>query len=311
LILVENGSLPHTEDTAMTEGRIGFIGLGMMGTAMAARLQDAQQPLAVYNRTPEKATSLLARGAIWCSSPGDIASSCKIIISMVSTSEVLEELSLGPYGITQGAKPGFVHADCSTVSPAVVARLAAAYHAHGGSFLHVPVLGSVTQAAEGKLLLFAGGPEEAFRRIEKILQILGTHIWRFEEPSQASQAKLICNLFIAGMITTLAEGFVFAEKAGLSPQIILEILHHSALDAPMYQSKGASMLAGNFTPRFFLELMLKDINLMLEAARHLGVSLPSIEVSRQLYQKARNRGLGKEDYSALLKVLRNAGTDPP
>lgn len=282
---------------------VGFIGLGLMGAPMAARILKAGHSLAVHNRTREKARKLLENGARWCDSPRAAAQKSEIIFTMISNSEVLEITALGTEGILAGLKSGGIHIDMSTVAPAVTRRLAKEYSAKGSFFLHSPVLGSIPQATDGTLLLFVGGEETAFLRVEPILKTLGSKIWRFEKVEQATHTKLLCNFFIATMISTLAQALVFAKKASVNPRTFLEILGSSALNAPMYQTKGASIIERNFTPRFFLEHMLKDINLLVEAAGSLGVSMPSGEIAQALFSQAMNAGLAKEDYSSVAKIL--------
>lgn len=279
---------------------VGFIGLGLMGLPMAQRLLRAGYPVNVYNRTRQKAERLLSQGAVWCDSAAEVARRSEIVFTMISTSEVLKVLSAE---IRPALGEGSIHIDTSTVSPSLTAELYQEYRAEGKHFIHSPVLGSIPQAMEGTLLLFVGGDDDAYSRSEEALKVLGKQVWRFSKVDQASHTKLLCNLFIAGMITTLAQAIVFARRAEVDPRTLLDILPHSALNAPMYQSKGRSIIEDNFTPRFFLDHMLKDINLMLDAAEKLGAPLPAIEVAQELFAKASQVGLGKEDYSAVVKVL--------
>ena len=279
---------------------IGFIGLGMMGLPMARRIHDAGYPLRVYNRTRQKADSLASQGAILCDSPTSVAQGCEFVLSMVSTSDVLMEVAKKAL---KGMEDGKVYIDMSTVSPAATKQLDINFKNAGKHFLHSPVLGSIPQATEGTLLLFVGGDQEACTQSEPILNILGKEVWRFDDVAQATHAKLLCNMFIAGMMTTLVQALAFAEKAGVDRRLLLDILSHSALNSPMYQTKGASIIDRNFAPRFFLDHMLKDINLILEAGRELGAPLPAVEVSQELFAKASHLGLGKEDYSAVYKII--------
>lgn len=285
--------------------RVGFIGLGMMGSAMAERLEESGHVLSVYSRTRDHALSFLERGATWCDHPAEVARSTPLVLSMLSTPAVLEEIALGEQGILSGLPEGGIHVDFSTVSPAVTDRLEHLYAQRSRWFLYCPVLGSVPQAREGSLLLFAGGPQHAFKASEPILGLLGKRIWTFEHAQEAAYLKLLCNSFIAGTMTTLAQALVVARTSGLEPSLLLEVLSHSALNSPMIQTKGASVLAGNFAPRFFAEHMLKDITLLLEAAHQLGCKLPALEASKHLYEEAVAAGLGKDDYSAILKILEN------
>ena len=289
---------------------IGFVGLGLMGTPMATRLRKAGFPLAAYNRTKKKSLSLVEAGAMWCASPKEVAERSEIVISMLSNSEALSECALGNNGVLTGVQKGSVHVDMSTVSPAITKELGKRYRKAGCSFLHSPVLGSVPQATDGSLLLFVGGDEVAYLRAESVLKTLSSNIWRFKKPEQASHMKLLCNMFIAGMGATLAQALVYAKKADVDPYVLLDVLNHSALNAPMYQTKGKSILERNFVPRFFVEHMLKDINLMLQAGKDIDVPLPSTEAAQKLFAEAAQAGFLKEDYSAVIKVLeRRAGIE--
>ncbi|MGA9407913.1 MAG: NAD(P)-dependent oxidoreductase [Bacteroidota bacterium] len=289
---------------------LGFIGLGLMGSPMAARLLNAGYPLSVFNRTKEKAAGLVKRGARWCQSPNEVAEHSDIVFSMLSNSEALAETATGNGGIIHGLRKGAAHVDMSTVSPVTTAELSVEYTKRGCFFLHSPVLGSVPQATDGSLLLFVGGSDEAYRSAGPFLKLLGGNIWRFERPEQASYTKLLCNLFIGGMGTTLAQALVLAQKADVNPETLLDIIGHSSLSAPMYQTKGMSMLERNFSPRFFVEHMLKDINLILDSGKRLSVPLPGVEVARTLFSEAAAAGFAHEDYSAVVKVLeRKAGVE--
>ena len=290
--------------------RVGFVGLGMMGSAMAERIEKSGYALAVYSRTREHTTAFVKRNAVLCETPASAGRSCGIVLSMISNSSVLESISLGSEGILSGLPVGGIHVDMSTVSPEVTGLLEETYAERSRFFLHCPVLGSVPQAAEGSLLLFAGGAEEPFRAVEPILTKLGRRIWRFEQAAHASTLKLVCNSFIAGMITTLAQALVVARAAGLSGETLLEVVGQSAFNSPMLQAKGASMLARNFAPRFFAEHMLKDISLLLDSATSLGCHLPALEAARLLYEGAVAEGLGKEDYSTLIKILEKGSRLP-
>jgi 3-hydroxyisobutyrate dehydrogenase-like beta-hydroxyacid dehydrogenase len=292
---------------------IGFVGLGMMGSAMAERLETSGFRLAVYSRTREHALPFVERGAKLCDTPGATAKAAPLVLSMISTSEVLESIALGTEGILGSLPEDGIHIDLSTVSPEITARLEELYAKRGVSFIHCPVLGSVPQAADGTLLLFAGGAEQPFRKAESVLKRLGSRIWRFEGAAQATYLKLLCNSFIAGTMTTLAQALVVARASGVQAETLLEVIGRSAFNSTMVQNKGASVLSRNFKPRFFAEHMLKDVTLLLDAAHQLGCHLPALEATRHLYEKAVASGLGKEDYSTLIKILENEAklTSPP
>jgi 3-hydroxyisobutyrate dehydrogenase-like beta-hydroxyacid dehydrogenase len=283
--------------------KIGFVGLGLMGTPMVVRLLKAGYQLSVFNRTKHKADSLIAQGVFWCESPSKVASEAGIVFSMITNSSALEEISLGDNGILSGLKKGGIHIDCSTVSPEITQRLEEEYRTKGCYFLHSPVLGSVPQVVEGSLLLFVGGEKAAFKRAESVLRCFGNKIWHFERVEKATIIKLLCNSFISGMVIVLTQALVLAKKAEVSPKTFLEIIGNSQLNAPTYQTKGASIIERNFTPRFFVEHLMKDINLVLDVAKAFGVSMPVSETAQELFIQAIEAGLAKEDYSAIIKVL--------
>ncbi|MBI5464754.1 MAG: NAD(P)-dependent oxidoreductase [Ignavibacteriales bacterium] len=279
---------------------VGFVGLGLMGAAMADRLEKAGYRLAIYNRTKSKAQRFITRGAVWCDSPRAVAEQCDVVFTMISTPAVLEIVAKE---IRAGLKQGGIHVDCSTVSPDVTRSLEQAYDRAGCHFLHAPVLGSVPQVVEGSLLFFVGGKDEPFRRVEPMLKTIGSTMWRFERVEQATTVKLICNSFIAGMIGVLTQALVFAKQAGIEQRAIVDIIGHSAMRAPMYETKGNQIIARNFTPRFFVEHLLKDVNLFIEAGKSIHAPVVLAEVIQRLFSRAIEMGLAQEDYSAVVKVL--------
>jgi 3-hydroxyisobutyrate dehydrogenase len=282
---------------------IGFIGLGMMGKPMALRLLSKGFSLHVYNRTKDKAREILEKGAIWCESPSVVMEKSQIVISMITDSEALEEIVNRNDGLLAGATREKIHIDMSTVSPATTKKLERSYSERGAVFLHAPVLGSVPQASDGSLLIFVGGNPIAAHRCEAILSALGRRVWHFEDIQQSGHLKLICNLFIASMITTLSEGLVLGKTVGIPAATVLDVLKDSALGAPMYRTKGEAIRRRNFAPRFRLAHMLKDLDLIREAAESVGAPLPTVTVIRDLFLDASKKGDQSEDYSAVVKVL--------
>lgn len=284
--------------------RIGFIGLGTMGRPMAERLLKAGFDLVVYNRTSEKTETLMRRGALRVDAPRAVVETCDATITMVSDNQALTDVVIGQNGLYMGLRAGKIHIDMSTISPALARKLDRLYQAKDASFLHAPVLGSKQQAVEGTLLIFAGGSSQAFQQCQRIFQALGQRTWSFPKVTQATFLKLICNQFIAGMITALAQGLVLGQKAELDVETLLSVLEASALNAPMYQNKAQKISRRGFSEaNFFVMHMLKDIDLILEAGRELGVPLPGMAPVRELFVAAEGLGYGQEDYSAVIKVL--------
>jgi 3-hydroxyisobutyrate dehydrogenase len=280
--------------------KIGFIGTGIMGFPMAKRLLAMDGGLAVYNRTPEKAKPLIEMGASLFDSPAALANNCQLVFSMVSNDSALTVIS---EEVMKHLPPEGMHVDCSTVSGLLTSQLENTYASHNRIFLHSPVLGSYPQAESGTLLLFVGGNKTISEKITPILKAFGQTIWYFEKAEQATYTKLIMNSFIAGMAMTLIQGLMLATKTGVGGKIILDILQHSAMNAQMFQTKGTSILDRNFTPRFFVENLLKDVNLMISEADRLQSPAYAAKSAKTILENAVAMGLAKEDYIAIAKVI--------
>jgi 3-hydroxyisobutyrate dehydrogenase-like beta-hydroxyacid dehydrogenase len=287
--------------------RIGFIGLGLMGSVMVRRLLSAGFQVAIWNRTREKAAELLRAGATWSDSPEELAAGSTIVVSMLTTSQVVEEMA----GRIRGASAkGGIHVDCSTIAPSTTQRLADLAGAEDKGFVHAPVLGSVPQLTEGSLVIFAGGRGDHVKRVLPVLTAFGQRVFEFPTVTQATNTKLLANFFIASMISTLAQGIMFARGAGIEVTTFLEILGLSALNAPMYQAKGPAMAKGEYPARFYLEHMHKDVHLAAASAESMHVTLPSMPMLKDLFNRAMEMGLAKSDYSAVLEALDGLQTAP-
>jgi len=286
----------------------GFIGLGIIGLPMAERLLGKGVPLTVWNRTAEKAEALQTRGARLAASPRELAQRCDVVITMVTDGPALEDVTCRADGVSAGLRVGGVHCDMSTIDLDTTRRMVAHHASRGTRFVHAPVLGSKRAAAAGSLLIFAGGPPAAREKCAPAFAALGQKTWQWDEPEKATATKLACNLLLAGMMEQFSESLVFAKKAGVEPATLLEIIYSSALAASMYQTKGEAMVRGSFVPNFYLRNMLKDLNLVAQAAGQLGVNLPGTRAVREAFAAAAKSGLSEQDYSAVFEWLKkNAG----
>ncbi|CUS99907.1 glyoxylate/succinic semialdehyde reductase [Candidatus Chrysopegis kryptomonas] len=283
--------------------KLGFIGLGIMGEMMAKRLLNNGFELVIYNRTKDKISKLDVSGFTIANSPSEVAKNCDVVISMLADSRAVEEVVFGTNGIFASIREGLIHIDMSTISPATTKKLYNEYKSHKSYFIHAPVLGSKTQAGDGTLLIFAGGDKEAIEKCEEIFKVLGKRLWIFDSVEKATNLKLAMNSMIATMIIALSQAFVLAEKSGISKETVLEVLENSALNSAMYQSKGKTIIDGNFAPNFYVKHILKDINLALETGQDLKVPLPILSAIRELYVSAISKGYENEDYSAVYKVI--------
>ena len=286
--------------------QIGFIGLGHMGQPMARRLLGAGFDLAVYNRTPAKAESLVKSGATAVDSPAEVAVRSEIAFSMVADDDALKEVALGERGVLKGARAGLVYVDMSTVSPAASAEVADACSRAEVRFLRAPVTGSTALAEAGALGILASGPRSAFDSAADALRAMGSTLFYLGPADEARYMKLALNTVIGTTMAALAEALVLGEKAGLEWGQMLEIFAGSAVGSPFVKYKAQQLANRNLAPAFSASLMRKDYDLALAAARDLQVATPLSSLSRQLFQATIGSGWGELDFAAVLLFIEQA-----
>jgi len=287
----------------LTMRALGFIGLGRMGTPMARRLLRAGHRLTVYNRTREKAEPLIAEGARWADSPRAVAQASEVVFLMLADSAASEAMLAGPNGVLEGAHPGLLIVDMSTIAPAVSRRLAEQAAQRGVRMLDAPVSGSVGPATEGALTIFVGGPREAFEAVEDLLRVLGRNIHYVGENGMGCAVKLAVNLILGVSMQALGEAFALGARAGIPPQQLWGILQDLAVISPAQRNKGGKIVEGDFTPSFALRLMEKDLSLIVEFGRQIGAPTPLAAVAQQTFLIAREHGWAEADYSAIAAWL--------
>src|SRR5580700_5382237 len=281
---------------------IGFIGLGAMGSRIAGRLLDDHE---VYgtNRTADKAAQLIKRGMAWRDTPREVAAEAELIFSMVTDDAALKAIAEGPDGILAGLKPGQVYIDMSTVSPRASRDIAERARSLGASMLDAPVSGSVTAAEEGTLAIMVGGPQDAFRSVEPLLQELGHNVTYVGGNGQGLMLKLAINISLAAQMLAFSEGVLLAERGGIDPELAAKVMASSPIGSPMLQARAPLMLSLPEQARFDVRLMHKDIGLVLETARALGVPVPSAEATDGVLARAEELGYGRRDITAFFEVL--------
>ena len=282
---------------------VGFLGLGTMGSLMAANLLKAGASLTVWNRTPSKMEPLLRAGAKAGKGPAQVAAESDIVIMMVSRPQDAEELALKPDGILDGIAPGSILIDMSTVSPATSRKLAGAMATKRAEFLDAPVVGSKGPAAEGTLVILVGGLPQTVQRARPVLQAMGKTIVHAGNVGAGSTMKLATNLMLAHLMAGFAEAVTLLRAAGVEPKKYLEVLHASPFHSPWYQTKGATLLKEDYSTHFALKHMRKDAELMTALAKELEANLPVTEAVRRLFADAEAAGRGEEDYSAIYAQL--------
>ena len=291
--------------TAAAARKIGFIGLGLMGKPMAMNLLKAGHSLTVWNRTTARASELVAAGAVLAKTPREVAEASEVLITIVSDPPALESVLWGTPGKEDGAlgglKAGSIYMDSSTVSPALVKKVAAACRERGVGFLDAPVTGGDWGAREGNLVFMIGGDAEALQDMEPILKVIGKK-WFHLGPNGAGQTiKLAMNAILALEVAGVAEAIGLVTRAGLSGEQLAEVLQSSMGRSGLLDVKTPLMLKGDFKPSFPLRLMHKDLGLALELGNQLGVALPTTAAAREVYNYVKGESKEDLDYSAVMK----------
>jgi 3-hydroxyisobutyrate dehydrogenase len=286
-----------------SEVPIGFIGLGVMGSAMAARLLAAGHPLRVHTRTREKAEPLLELGAVWKPDPAALAASARVVVTMLGFPEDVEAVYLGERGLLKAAAPGTLLVDMTTSRPSLAQRIHEEAGRRGLGALDAPVSGGDVGAREGKLSIMVGGDVEDFNSVLPVLRHLGTRITLLGGPGNGQRVKL-CNQ-IAGFGSTLGacEALAFAVRAGLDATKVLEAIGAGAASSWALANLAPRILAGNFAPGFFIRHFLKDINLALEEAEAMHLTVPGLTLARELYGMLEKVGLGDKGTQALYLLM--------
>jgi 3-hydroxyisobutyrate dehydrogenase-like beta-hydroxyacid dehydrogenase len=288
--------------------KVGFIGIGAMGTPMCENLLKAGLPLTVFDRLAERCAPFAARGVAVASSCAEVARASDVVITMIG--QVAEELEvvLGPKGVLEGAHAGLVVIDSSTVGIAASRRMAAAAQENGVAFLDATVSGSTGPAREGKLTFMVGGDRAALERVMPVLLAMGERVHHVGPSGAGSAMKVIVNLMIGMTVLTVAETLTLGRQAGLDPHQMLEILGQTAVSSPHLKNKGRMMIERDFSPSFALKYMQKDFDLIMQAAHDLRTPLFTSAIAHQVYTAANVAGYGDLDYSAVVQFLEAAAS---
>jgi 2-hydroxy-3-oxopropionate reductase len=282
---------------------IGFIGLGIMGRPMAKNLLKAGYPLVVHNRSRAAVDDLVGLGARAATSPREVAAQCEVLITMLPNSPDVELVALGKDGIIEGARPGLVFVDMSTISPIVSQQVGKALGARGVAMLDAPVSGGEKGAVEGTLSIMVGGDRAVFDRVLPIFQAMGRTITHLGPLGFGGFTKLANQIIVAVNLTALGEALTLARKAGLDRELTLKALAGGLAGSRCLDQKAPNYLSGSYQPGFKIDLHFKDLGLIMEAARALGVPLPTTAVVQELFKALRVKGRGGLDHSAVITLL--------
>lgn len=282
---------------------VGFVGLGTMGAPMAWNIRNAGFDLHVYNRSHAPAEPFRDAGVPVHATPGSLAQAVQTMVIMVTGPEALGDVVNGPDGLVHGLRPGSVVINMSTVSPEATLDAAQAVEAVQGQFVDAPVSGTRTPAEDGTLTVLAGADQDVLEQARPVLESMSKTIVHCGAVGQGTDMKHVVNLLLGAMMQAFSESLVLGRKRGLDPATMVEAITSGATDSPLYRLKGAAIQAGNFTSNFALELLLKDLDLVLQAGRHAGAYLPVAAATREAASAARARGHGDQDMAALIRLL--------
>jgi 2-hydroxy-3-oxopropionate reductase len=287
----------------MSQPRIGFIGLGIMGKPMARNLMKAGFPLVVHNRTRAKEDELVKQGAVPAASPKDVAQAADVIITMLPNSPDVEQVVLGPNGVKEGVRAGQLFIDMSTINPIVSQNIAKELSSVEVAMVDAPVSGGEKGAIDATLSIMAGGEPQDFERALPIFNALGKTVTHMGPLGSGGFTKLANQIIVAINLTAIGEALVFGTKAGVDPQKMIRALSGGLAGSKCLDQKSEKILSGDFAPGFKIDLHSKDLSLITDAARSVGVPIPTAAFVEQLFAALRVRGRGGMDHSAVITIF--------
>ncbi|MGQ9822191.1 MAG: NAD(P)-dependent oxidoreductase [Thermogutta sp.] len=293
--------MPHVAEPGKT--RIGWIGTGVMGAAMCGHLLKAGYRATVFNRTRSKAESLLAMGAEWADSPQAVAEAADIVFSIVGFPHDVREVILGDRGALAGCKPGNIIVDMTTSEPALAVEIAARAAERGVASLDAPVTGGDVGAREARLSIMVGGDPAAYEAVLPCFQVMGkTVVWQ-GGPGRGQHTKMANQILIAGTMIAVCEGLLYAYRAGLDLNKVLESVASGSAGSWSLSNLGPRIINNRFEPGFFVEHFIKDMGIALAEAKRMGLCLPGLALAHQLYLSVAACGHAKDGTHALELAL--------
>lgn len=280
--------------------RVGFVGMGIMGSRMAKNLARKGFEVVVWNRTRARAEALVAEGARVAASPRELAHGVDAFCTCVADPAALAEVVHGPDGLFSGSRQGQLFIDFSTISPDLSSALEREAAAKGLAYVEAPVTGSKGGAEKGTLVVMAGGSEAAMARARPIFDAVSEKVIHCGPVPAGSQVKLAGNALIAAMLQAFSEGLLLTKKAGFDPRKVIEVVQASGFRSPYYDFKGQQILGRDFATHFSIDLMFKDLRLFLDSAAKHDVPTPAAAGVAQAYVTARAAGKGAQDIAAVV-----------
>jgi L-threonate 2-dehydrogenase len=286
--------------------KVGFVGLGAMGMGMATQLLKKGFQVAAVDTRAEIKERWTAAGGEWCDSPATAAIDADVFVAMVVNAEQIDSVLFGDQGALKNLRPQCVVIATSTVSPAFSRELGKRLAKTGHLFIDAPVSGGVIGAESGGLSIMASGSDQAFETGEPVLQAMAAKIYRIgTEPGLGSIVKTVNQLLAGSHIALAAEAMAFGTRAGVDPQVLFDVISHSAGSSWMFNNRVPHMLKGDFTPLSAVNIFVKDLKIVLELAHELRFPLPMAAIAHQLFLAAAASGLGNQDDASVVKMFEN------
>jgi 3-hydroxyisobutyrate dehydrogenase-like beta-hydroxyacid dehydrogenase len=288
--------------------QLGFLGLGIMGYRMAGHLLKAGHDVALWSHTGSKAQQIakLGKGTA-CATPREVAERADYIFYCVGDTAMARQITLGPGGLIESVRKDAIICDCSSIAPTASIELSKAFTAKGAHFLDSPVTGSTGGADKATLTFMIGGDQAVFERAKPYMEIMGKLFYYCGPAGQGLKAKVTQNLVGASIMQSFAEGIVLATKAGIAPELMIEILENSAAKSGIASYKAPFILNRDFTTNFSSKWMRKDVGFAMELAKSLDLALPMTAVTEQMLQAAIGKGWGDDDFCSVIRVLEDWG----
>ena len=283
--------------------RVGYIGLGLMGKSIARNILKAGFPLVVHNRSQGAVEELVSEGARAAASPAQVAEQVDVVFTNLPDTPDVEAVAMGAGGILEGAKPGLIFVDNSTIKPATARRIAEVLGEKGMLCLDAPVSGGDVGARQGTLAIMVGGPAEALEKVRPVFQAMGKTVTHVGEAGAGQIAKAANQIMVAAQMVAMGELLIFARKAGADPQKVVEAIRGGAAQCWTLDVKPPRLFAGNRAPGFKAYMQAKDLGIVLDTARQYGIPLPAAATHAQLFQAMLQMGMADLDNSAVIGVI--------
>ena len=284
--------------------KVGVIGLGMLGNAVALHLLDSGFEVTVYNRTKEKTSQVENKGGNVATSPKEVAEKSELVIIVVKDANAVKQIAFEENGIIQGKHEKLIVADMSTIDPVESKNISIKFLENNIQKLDIPVMGGPNVAITGELVMMVSGDKESFNYCKKVWDTIANRVFFLGESGVAHSVKLAMNLQITMLALALSEGITLVKKSGVDPKIFLEILNSTYFKTGMSEKKAYKMIDGKYDATFTLANLKKDISTMTNTAKALGIELPMITKAEEIYENAINEGMGGIDYTGIIEYIK-------